>query len=226
MKVAKDIVYIFLLLTFYSCEQATSNAKVLEKTDVVSVDKVSTITIPNQSLTPSEFVQWVQNTANGYNKSKTIDLSFTLQSKPLAYIICVEERTDSLLKSVYDQKYKQLDDLEYFDLSINVQNGMFELLKHNLKTVAEFDRRARYYSFEMQKDIKMVVDGDSIPCSLYHFERAYDNHSSNTFLLGFPKSNALSNRTVVLEDKVFGKGTIKFNFAAATKNNIPKLKTI
>jgi hypothetical protein len=217
---------ILAIFCFCSCDEAKADAKNNTGSEARTVKVGSEIEHEIVSLNPSQLVMWVQDEQNGLFKSKTIgDLNFSIQHKPSNYIICQEERNDSIKQRTFEQKIKELDGLEYYDLNISVIDGKQELLKYNLNNVAEFDKRTRYYSFDMQKDIMMLVDQDSISCSLYHFERAFDNNSKNLFLLGFPKSKSSSDRTIILTDKIFGKGIVKFNFSAKVLFNIPKLKT-
>jgi hypothetical protein len=154
------------------------------------------------------------------------DIEFGMIYKPLDYMICLEAKTDELKDTTYQTKMSELRDMEYLDLTIASVSRKFELMRYNIVSPKEFDQRIRYYSFEMQKDIKMIVGIDTIPCALYHFERAIDIQSEDHFILGFPKSKSVSDRTIVLQDKIFGKGIVKFNFSAQTITNLPKVKTI
>ena len=79
----------------------------------------------------------------------------------------------------------------------------------------------------MQKDISLLDGKDTVPCDLYHFERAYDVSPSATILLGFTASKKTKNdKTLIIYDRTFNKGTVKFLFKASELNNKPKLKTL
>ena len=73
----------------------------------------------------------------------------------------------------------------------------------------------------------MLAGNDTLDCTLFHFERAYDIAPLATFLLGFPKVKSKnSQRTFFFQDKVFNKGIIKFTYTSEELSQIPKLKTI
>ncbi len=184
----------------------------------------------NETLIPSDYVRWVQESDNGLIHKKTIgDLDFSLQYKPYDYIISMEERSDSIRASIQKEKLVELEGMEYYDFKIKLNSENGELLKHNLKSTDEYKKRVEYFAFTMQNDIWMVDGNDSIPCSLFHFERGYDAAPYSTFLIGFPIraiKNSNAEKTFVYYDKNFDKGIIKFTLDKNKLVNIPKLKTI
>jgi hypothetical protein len=178
---------------------------------------------------PLDYVTWVKSVDHGLYKEKTIDdLSFSAQFKPYEYIACLEERTPQMKESVLKKKKSELEDMVYIDLKIGIKNGEGELLKQDLTCAKEYSDRINYFSFQMQKDIYLVSNKDTIPCSLFHFERAYDVAPYSVFLLGFSKTNKTekSDMTLVFHDNTFHKGIIKISFIADDLVKIPKLKTI
>lgn len=183
-----------------------------------------------QELLSAEYMQWVQNKKNGLKKEKLIDdISFSIQYKPLQYIVCIEEKQKEIHENVLKSKIEELNDMEYYDLKIMLKSAQGELLKHQISSATEYDQRVKHYAFEMQNEIKLVEDNDTIPCSLFHFERAYDAAPYCKFLLGFSKNkeqNSINEKTLIFQDKIFHKGIIKFTFNRKELNNIPKLKTV
>lgn len=187
------------------------------------------LTASTRELLPGEYVQWVQDKENGLNKEKVVeDIIYTLQYKPQPYMVCVSERTDDLQDSVLRAKQEELGDVEYFELRIGLKSGQGELLKHGITSAGDYEKRVKYFAFEMQKDIKFVMGNDTLPCEMYHFERAYDIVPFSSFIIGFPrpKENGLQDMTFIVHDRIFQKGIIKFRFTRKELYNIPKLKTI
>ncbi|HZK64304.1 MAG TPA: hypothetical protein VFC34_09170 [Puia sp.] len=181
------------------------------------------------SLSPSEYVAWVRNIDNGLRKEKTIeDLTFSVQYKPYPYIVCLEEKKNTLADSIVKNRISGLDGMQYFDLKIALNASQGELLKYKAGNSYEYDRRVKYFAFEMQKDIRLLDGTDTLPCALFHFERTYDVAPYSTFLLGFtPGKDARSEeKTLIFYDRTFGKGTVKFTFRNIELTNIPKLKTL
>jgi len=182
-----------------------------------------------EKINPETCIRWVQNPENGLRKEKIIDdLVFHAQYKPHEYIVCLEERKSEIADSVLAKKVNELSDMQYFDLKIVLKNEQGELLKHNLNSQDQYDKRVNYFSFNMQQDIQLVEGNDTIPCSLFHFERAYDVTPFSTFLLGFEKSSSSNqhDKTLIVYDKTFNKGLIKFTFKKEELQKLPKIKTI
>lgn len=181
-------------------------------------------------LIPSELVRWVQAEANGFRQTKTLDeIDFVLQYKPSAYLVCQELKSDSIPKKLYQEKLKQYTGIHYFELKIRLNNEMNELLKHKIKSSQDYKNRVEYYSFNMCKDLCLVVGSDTIPCTHFHFERSFEASPNSTFLVGFPineRTRKIDELTFVYRERIFEKGVVKFTFNINKLVNIPKLKTI
>jgi len=214
--------HLIFICTFLFAACAGEQAEKDNETNIVSGNV-------GELLEPIDYVGWVQNPENGLKMNKVIDdIQFSVQYKPYEYIVCMEERTPSVQDSLLKRKFNELSEMQYFDLTISLVDGAGELLKYRLNSGQQYSERVNYFSFAMQKDIVLVDGKDTIPCELYHFERAYDVMPSGTFLLGFGKKNETlsSSKTLVLYDRVFGKGTIKLTIDKERIKNTPKLKTI
>ncbi|MGQ0829856.1 MAG: hypothetical protein ACT4ON_15825 [Bacteroidota bacterium] len=177
-----------------------------------------------------DYVAWVQDMENGFKKEKTIDdLTFSVQYKPYEYIVFMEEKKDELPDTLVKRKMEQINDMQYYNLKITLNESAGELLKYKLTSQQQYQQRVSYFSFDMQNDVQLVNGNDTLPCILYHFERAYDIAPSGTFVLGFPLSKNESQeeeKTLLVYDRTFHKGLIKFTFRKKELRNLPKLKTI
>jgi hypothetical protein len=184
--------------------------------------------LANEKLSPVNYVKWVEDAQNGLNKEKQIgEMIYSAQYKPYNYVICEQERQPTIADSTVRKDMSQLGNMQYFNLKISLGGGQGELLKYNLSSREEYDGRVNYFAFGMQKDIELVDGSDTLPCLLYHYERIYDVAPSATFLLGFaPGKSSKSDRTLILFDKGFKKGIIKFYFEAKAINILPQLQTI
>ena len=182
----------------------------------------------NKYLPPVDYVKWIQDKDNGIKKEKVIDdIVYEIQYKPYEYIVCMEERKEKLADSVVKKKVEEINDMQYYDLTISLNSGSGELLKYGVTAYDQYDKRIKYVSFDMQNDISLVEDGDTIPCSLFHFERVYDVAPYAKFLLGFAKGKKDSPQqsVIVFDDKLFNQGLIKMTYSHEEISNIPKLKT-
>lgn len=218
----------FVFILFGSCKNQNQNED--NNAEGSDIENRNINIIENHSLMDVEdYVQWVQDPENGFRKEKKIDdMTFSVQYKPYEYIACMEEKKTEMEDSIVKQKVLELSDMDYFDLKISLNEGNGELLKYKLSSSQQYTDRVNYFAFQMQKDIQLVDGNDTIPCALYHFERTYDVAPSGTFLLGFSaaKKKIKGDRTLVVYDRTFNKGLLKFRFKKQELKNLPKLKTV
>lgn len=150
-------------------------------------------------------------------KNKNIDgVIFEVLYKPLAYVISEGENVEPSFENI--EKFKhEYDGLVYFDLRIKTSESQVDLLKELSNNAQEYEGMIKYCSFEIQKDMSLVnSSGISVQCVHSHFERSYGILPGLTFLAAFPKGNESNeDLTFTLNDKLFGKGPIKFHFTSA-----------
>ena len=174
-------------------------------------------------------MKWIQDPKNGLRKKKEMgDIDFYVQYKPYEYIVCMEERTGEIADSLMKRKRTELEGVQYYDLKILLNKKEGELLKFNLSSADQYNKRVKYFAFEMQNDIQLVEGNDTLPCVLYHFERTYDTSPSCTILLGFnmDKKSINKQKTLLVYDRTFNKGLLKFTFKENKFLNLPKLQTL
>ncbi|MEP6795535.1 MAG: hypothetical protein ABJB16_14495 [Saprospiraceae bacterium] len=185
--------------------------------------------IESDRMNVKDYVHWVQDNRNGFRKDLDLGVfTFSAQFKPYEYIICLEEHAEEIADSLMIRKIQELNGMQYYDLRIKLNGSNGELLKHNLSSEQEYSNRVSYFSFEMQNDIHLVEGTDTLTCALYHFERTFDVSPTSTILLGFPVSNKNSSeiKTLLVYDRTFNNGLMKFTFSKKDLMHLPKLKTI
>ncbi len=223
----KQVLFLYSLLSLIvSCNDNSRGNSATQTTDVEALSGVSKNA---DILEPKAYVAWVQTLENGLKRDKAFeDITFSVQYKPLEYIVCMEERKIRIEDSIIKRKVNELSDMQYFDLKISLNEGSGELLKYKLSSPQQYSERVNYFAFGLQKDIVLVESNDTLPCALYHFERAYDAIPSSTFLLGFSldKNKQSESKTIIIYDRTFNKGMIKIAFDKHNLQKIPKLKTI
>jgi len=178
-------------------------------------------------LSPANYVNWVKDPKNGLQKEKQIkDLIFSLLYQPAEYVICQDRKKESISSEELKKELDAHSELEYYNLKIGAKDYNGELLKYDLESGHDYKERVEYYAFKFEKDIKMVVGIDTVPCSIFHFERTFDVAPYSSFLLGFkiPLKNKGKDRTIVIDDKIFNKGTVKFLFSEKRISTLPKLE--
>ena len=181
----------------------------------------------------AEYMQWIENEDNGLRVSKTVgNFEFNLQYKPLEYIVLLDKRKEEVSEEELNEGKREFEGLEYYTLSIGSNDKQTGMLKTKLNRSQSHDDRIAYFSYEMQKDLSLIVGVDTLPCTLFHFERTYSLKSNNNFVLAFEipdklksasQSKAL-NRTLIYNDRALNTGSVKLKIAGEDLNNIPKLK--
>ena len=229
--------YLFLfLLVFSSCNSAEKTPNQQEKRPrqqfaqkIISKEQKVPIYL-DVELSPTAYISWVKNSNNHLNKNKTIqDIRYGINYLPLDYMLCNELKKTRVSEKELEQLKQEYSGMEYFELKIEALGFNDELAKYQLQSQGQYQERIKYLAFDMQKDIFLKTDDNrQVPCKLYHFERTYGVTPHSTFLLGFSKEDiAISKeRTIVIDDKLFNKGLVKFNWTELALNNVPKLSVI
>lgn len=184
-----------------------------------------------QELTPSKYVQWVKKSTNGLFQSKTLnDFEFSVQYKPIDFIIAQEERSPTLSKDVLEKRKKELGrDFLYYNFRIKNREGNLSPVGSGAHSEQEYQRRLGYFTFDMQEDLYLIHGVDTLPCALFQFVRNYDIAPYVEFALGFKKDPKIiinQDITFVFEDRILGVGTTKLLFDKQIFENTPVIKTL
>lgn len=209
----KYIYIIGLILTFFSCKEMNSNTIVDEEVPA--------------SLLPYDYIKYIENPKHGLNLTVSEGINeYQIQYKTPEYMIAKSEEKNSLPTDFVKKERKEFGDIEYFTLKIKTNSGEQDILKEGVKSNDQFGGRVAYFSFYMQNDLFLVRDQDTIPCSLYHFERTYNIAPYCTLLLGFDKKfKKFSSYQILYVDRLFSNKIITFNFLKESFERIPKLIT-
>ena len=222
-------VMLFCFLFLMKCKEPVAVANVDESENAGESVSADIKDVTNEVLPVSDYVKWVQDFKNGLRKEKKMDdLNFILQYKPAEYIVCMEEREEKMYDTLLKSRVNDLKEMQYYDLKIMLNKEEGELLKYNLSSKEQYEKRVNYFAFRMQDDIQLVEGKDTLPCVLYHFERTYDVAPYCTILVGFnlDTKNIQKQKTFLFHDRTFNKGLLKFTFKENKLTNLPKLETI
>ena len=177
-------------------------------------------------LEPQEYLRWVESEDNGMFGIKTIEnMEYRIHYKPHDYI-ALKSLLDNDI-SEFDKKKEELGDLQYFTFQLKTVTGSNSPLKYNLQTENEYYDRIAYLSFGIQKDLKLIENGDTLNCVLAVFERNYNIAPVSTFSLAFETKlgqHEIHTKEFVFTDKVFKNGPIRIQIKEKDIKNIPELK--
>ncbi|HYG53326.1 MAG TPA: hypothetical protein VD905_20650 [Flavobacteriales bacterium] len=183
-------------------------------------------------LSASEFVDWKKTEKQLTGEHRSEEMTFKVCYQPAEWLALKSLGYDANAEAI-SKEAENYQDLMYFTLRLQLNSAQTELLKYKSKDNREYQERVNYYSFKVQKDIRIVVDGkDTLPCNISHFERAFNVTNYADLMLGFSKEelNKVAQDwktiTIVFNDKIFGNGTIAFQFERKQLSNTPKLKAI
>lgn len=223
----KELQFLLLIIFVASSCQKGKNGFVNKTLNSIGFNSTNN----KEALTINEIQNYIIDPSNGLVKTKQInEFKYQIKYKPVDYVIASEVSEKHVItKKEYLEKLQELDGLQYFDIRIEVDGLNGELIKYNLSSEIEYERRVEYLAFKMQNDIKLIDGSDTSDCVLYHMERAYDVVPYATILLGFKKSkdiNGLNDKTIVFRDYLFNNGIIKFTFIPADIQRVPNLQII
>ncbi len=180
-----------------------------------------------ESLEPSAFIQWVDQPENRLINEKTVGaFKFIAQYRPLDYMVATALVNNHNHFTSVDSLESKFRNLQYFIIKIGTNTGNREFLQQSVSGKDEYYERIRYYTSMAQQDILLVDDVDTLPCTLYHFERTYSVSPYNTLLLAFQSTGKAKNKKLIFNDQVLNTGKLIFTFNEDDINNVPKLKKI
>ncbi len=175
---------------------------------------------------PRQYVTWVEDPANGLRISKELSpYEFTIQYKPLDYVVAMEERTETLATSFLAERKAELgDNLDYFNFRIAISGSKKNVLMQAARDEQEYYQLIDYLSYAAQEDFYLIDGADTAKCVLYSFVRNYELTPYLDFALGFER---IPNRdkTFVFDDKMLRTGIIKAEIKQQKIDKLPKLKT-
>lgn len=175
------------------------------------------------SLPPEEYAKWVQNPENGLSNHKQFeDLKFNIAYQPIPLLVLREfDPQNRISREDFDNLHRDYEGLEYYLFQIS---GPSDILKYAIQEEQEYYERVEYYSFHMQKDIRMIAGNDTLPCKMFHFERNYGVAPFARFLLGFDVPEGKFDRRFNYEEIVFGVGQVELTVLQENIDKLPSLK--
>lgn len=175
---------------------------------------------PVKSLSAAEYKTWVRQ--NLFVQKKIGALEYEVLYQPQEFIF-LQQHPETATRPTPSAALETEDDFQYFLLTITHTAGE-DLLKGGAADQALYQERLRYYSFEMQQDIRLLDGADTLSCKMFHFERTYGLAPYGKFVLAFEKAKQpVTHKTFILHDQLNGNGIVKLRFDKALLSQIPTL---
>lgn len=177
-------------------------------------------------LVGSEYMQYVENEKNGLKHTKQIgDMSFQMQYCPTEYLLLNEHKTEQLSHEIVEERLMHNDSMLFFKLRIKA-DGSNDVLNYQLNSSDDYYARIQYMSYGFEESIALVHKVDTIFPALFHFERTYGIAPYTDFMLAFDTGIKEDGTfQILIDDKVFDNGLLKFTYKAEDIYSIPKLLT-
>lgn len=191
---------------------------------IASCNKDKGISVP-------EYIQKVENENSGLKIKKEMgEVVYFLQYKPLPYIVIKEEKSLLIDTALMERRMQKLNDLQYYNLRIQSKDKSKDILSVNISSEQDYTRRQNYFSFEFENDIRLIEGKDTLSPALYQFVGNYGISPYVDCIFGFKKdskeidkSETLTNKEVLIDDRIFGNGILKF---LVKKDDINKISSV
>lgn len=177
-------------------------------------------------LNSDEYINYVESEKNNIKNSKQIeDLNFSLQYCPTEYLLLKEFKTNNLSEKLLAERKKENENMVFFKLRISAKNNS-DILNYKISSNDDYYERIQYLSYGFEEDIALLNGKDTLFPALFHFERTYGVVPFADFMLAFnAKIIEPEKFQVIIDDKIFDTGLLKFTYSNKDIQNIPKLKT-
>jgi len=210
-------------ITLFSCDKNNDSAKNELKNKEFTF---SGNNVDNKTLSPKEYLNWIENPENGFIQEKTInEFTYLALFKPKSYLSLIDLGNIEVIdKKKFIATTESYTGMDYFTFKITCNQTNEELLRYKSGSQEEYFNRLEYFSFKAQNDFYILNGKDTSKCELLHFERSFGLAPILTFVLGFPEvKNKMEDKTLVFEDKIFKNGTVKLMFPKEMLDKEPSI---
>jgi hypothetical protein len=213
MKESKKI-YLFILIVFFiACHSDDKKKQAMNDGQ-------------NNEVSVKEYVDWnAEEKQLVYNKELD-EYEFTVKYIPAELIVIREMRADTgaVDKKIFGEQVREKENLHYLVFKMKAHHTD-DILKKISYSAGEYSGVVQYMSFDIQKDLKLIENGDTLSCVLCHFERSYGLSPYCSFVLGFEKmkkSSTINDLIFLYEDKILNVGPVKILIKKEDLEDMPK----
>lgn len=178
-------------------------------------------------LSSEEYIAYVNDPKNGLIVSREAgDFLVELQYKPLDYELLMEMGEESGDTTGMELLKKEIGQMQYYVLRIGSKDKKSDMLATDVGSKDDYFNRIGYLSSGIQQNIRLIDGKDTLSCLLHHFERNYKLSSYSNIILAFDANehNEANDKTLVLDDEVFGIGRLKLTIDKSAIQKIPALR--
>ena len=175
-------------------------------------------------LSPIDYVHYVENPDNGLLiNSKINGVTYTLQYQPIDYLVMLELKSFSIPPETFKEQYKRFEGMEHYVFHIDTKD-LEALVSKSKDTSGIKNALSAYINFKVQKDIKLIEGGDTIPCGIAQCESSMGMLPYYSLVIGFPNKAYAGDREFLFTNKRIGTGEVRLLVKGQSIQNLPKLK--
>jgi hypothetical protein len=176
-----------------------------------------------KDLSPAQYVSWVKAPENGLVQTKQLgEFTFTVMHKPAAYMAlqAIGGEQDAN-KSRFDEELKAAGSMLYFTFRVKHAQAQ-DAFMAGMENEQQYGLRIGYFMGDAQQDFSLVNGTDTLPCTMYHYERDYGISKEESISLGFdPKNKPIKNLQLIYNDQQLGTGPVKVAFSEELLHSLP-----
>lgn len=180
----------------------------------------------NKPLDAPRYVKWVEDEKHGLKRVAEIgDYKIQLQYKPVQYIVAKEVKRNSLSKDSIDKRIREIEGMQYYDLTIDIKDANIPLPEYGAKNSEEHHAKLNYYMYGFKDDVFLKEGNRTLPCRLFHFERTFNLTKHSTFVLAFDQDAMYkdSTKVLIIESPDLSVGTVRLEISKNDLTSIPNI---
>jgi hypothetical protein len=168
-----------------------------------------------------ELLNYVEDRDNGLCQEKTINsLTVKVQYCPDSYLSLLNNLEESNFTT---SQQSDRDSLLHFKLRLSIL-GKTDIFDYDKPDVQEYYARAQYLSYDFENDISLIINNDTVAPAIFHFSRTYGVAPYADFIVAFSKELPKEKMQLLVDEKCFGSGLLKFTFNSRDLANVPQLQ--
>lgn len=182
-----------------------------------------------ETATPMEYKQWVENPDNGLKVNKSIhNCTVELQYTPVEYLALRDLITQKRLSdTAFVREVKESEGLLYFTWKIKHNTSQGDILYSDVFAGLNYQDLVHYFSFGVKRDLQLKHGDTLLPCALHHYERSYGLAPHITMVTAFDASaidHITDDLQFIFNAEPVGLGIIKLKIDEYDIRNLPKVQ--
>lgn len=178
-----------------------------------------------QHLKGKDYMHWVSQKEHGLLMEKKLgEFTIHAQYRSPECMALIRAGMDAGQKK-WEKALKEEGNMQYYSVSYSLNNSSMDILKYKMQDESDYFARSNYLAFGVNKDVYVLCGNDSLPCRIHQFTPHYGLSPNADIIFAFDEPDSLhtKNRTLVIEDQLFGLGILRFEFSAEDIHKTPTI---